>query len=127
MLKYIVALISVSLALWSGSEWINFRVFQLADVSQEPNRLLRQEELLLYTGTKDSKGLCLAILGQVFDVEKGRKHYGPGGGYRFFTGISPTLCVMTSPPGGVVTAQNKKTQGVELDLIQSLIYPEYSC
>ena len=28
----------------------------------------------------------LSILGQVFDVTKGRKHYGPGGGYHFFTG-----------------------------------------
>lgn len=89
MLKYIVALISVSLAVWSGSEWLNFKLFELAGVSQDPGRLLSQEELSLYNGREDSKGLYLAILGQVFDVEKGRKHYGPDGGYRFFTGISP--------------------------------------
>lgn len=108
MLKYIVALVSVSLALWSGSEWINVRIFQLAEVSQEPHRLLSQEELSLYTGTERSKGLYLAILGQVFDVEKGRKHYGPDGGYRFFAGNSPAHFSMRTPLGGVVRLQKEK-------------------
>lgn len=48
--------------------------------------ILTPEELSKYDGMKGSKGLYLAILGKVFDVSKGRKHYGPGGGYHFFTG-----------------------------------------
>lgn len=93
MLKYVVALISVSLALWSGSEWLNLRLFELHEASQDSDRLLSQEELSLYNGRGDSQGLYLAILGQVFDVEKGRKHYGPYGGYRFFSGMK--YCILT--------------------------------
>lgn len=92
MLKYVVALMSVTLAVWSGSEWLNWRLFAPAVVSQDSDRLLSHGELSLYTGTEDSQGLYLAILGQVFDVEKGRKHYGPGGAYRFFTGLSAAHC-----------------------------------
>ncbi|KAK2816344.1 hypothetical protein Q7C36_022615 [Tachysurus vachellii] len=95
MIKYVVALISVSLALWSGSEWVNLWRFDLADVSQDSDRLLSQEELSLYQGREDSKGLYLAILGQVFDVEKGRKHYGPAGSYRFFTGRDASRAFVT--------------------------------
>ncbi|KAG7314699.1 hypothetical protein KOW79_022002 [Hemibagrus wyckioides] len=91
MIKYAVALISVSLALWSGSDWLNLWRFE----SQDSDRLLSREELSLYNGREDSKGLYLAILGQVFDVEKGRKHYGPGGGYRFFTGRDASRAFVT--------------------------------
>lgn len=114
MLKYLVALLSVSLALWSGSEWISLWLFDLARASQGSSRLLSQGELALYTGRGDSKGLYLAILGQVFDVEEGRKHYGPGGGYRFFTGNSPqrTFCfLMGTSLGGVARLQNKQSRG----------------
>ena len=30
--------------------------------------------------------IYLAILGRIYDVSKGKKHYGPGGGYNFFSG-----------------------------------------
>lgn len=49
-------------------------------------KLLTAEELKKYDGSPDSSGLYLAILGEVFDVEKGAQHYRPGGGYAFFTG-----------------------------------------
>lgn len=49
-------------------------------------RLLTRAELSLYDGNEGSKGLYLAILGQVFDVHKGHKHYGPGGAYHFMAG-----------------------------------------
>ncbi|XP_048450118.1 neuferricin-like, partial [Rhincodon typus] len=49
-------------------------------------RLFTKSELSRYTGEKGSPGLYLAILGQVFDVKKGKKHYGPGGSYSFFSG-----------------------------------------
>lgn len=50
-------------------------------------KLFTAEELKKYDGGPDSLGLYLAILGEVFDVEKGAQHYRPGGGYAFFTGM----------------------------------------
>lgn len=51
-------------------------------------RLLSRRELSSYDGEEGSKGLYLAILGQVFDVHKGYKHYGRGGAYHFMAGDS---------------------------------------
>uniref|UniRef100_A0A8C1TDP9 Neuferricin n=1 Tax=Cyprinus carpio TaxID=7962 RepID=A0A8C1TDP9_CYPCA len=81
MLKYLVALISIFLAVWTRAP--------------APVRMLTEDELSLYNGGENSKGLYLAILGQVFDVEKGRKHYGPGGGYHFFTGKDASRAFIT--------------------------------
>ncbi|KAM8898665.1 neuferricin isoform 2-T2 [Spinachia spinachia] len=60
-----------------------------------PLRLLSGRELALYDGEEGSKGLYLAILGQVFDVHKGHKHYGPGGAYHFMTGKDTSLAFIT--------------------------------
>lgn len=51
--------------------------------------VLTKAELAQYTG-KDGSRIYLAILGEVFDVTKGSKHYGEGGGYHFFTGRDAT-------------------------------------
>ena len=48
-------------------------------------RMFTKEELSKFTGA-DERDVYLAILGDVFDVTKGRKHYGVGGGYHFFAG-----------------------------------------
>lgn len=50
------------------------------------DKVFTVEELKQYDGKPGSKGLYLAFLGQVFDVKKGEKFYGPGGGYEFFAG-----------------------------------------
>ena len=50
-----------------------------------PERLFSREELSKYTGEKGGD-VYIAILGRVYDVTRGRKHYGPGGGYSFFSG-----------------------------------------
>lgn len=50
-------------------------------------KVFTNKELSKFDGSKGSSGLYLALLGRVYDVEKGRKHYGPGGGYHFFAGI----------------------------------------
>lgn len=57
--------------------------------------LLTPEELKKYDGGPESVGLYLAILGEVFDVEKGAQHYRPGGGYAFFTGRDATRAYIT--------------------------------
>lgn len=53
--------------------------------SQSKERLFTLDELEKYRGIA-GRDIYLAILGQVFDVTKGRKHYGPDGTYHFFTG-----------------------------------------
>ncbi|XP_037125014.1 neuferricin [Syngnathus acus] len=60
-----------------------------------PTRLLNSQELALYNGGEGSKGIYLAILGQVFDVHSGLKHYGPGGAYHFMAGKDASLGFIT--------------------------------
>lgn len=58
-------------------------------------RLLSRRELSSYDGEEGSKGLYLAILGQVFDVHKGYKHYGRGGAYHFMAGKDASLAFIS--------------------------------
>jgi len=57
-------------------------------------RLFTSKELAKFNGEGD-QGLYLALLGRVYDVEKGRKHYGPGGGYHFFAGRDASRAFVT--------------------------------
>jgi len=47
-----------------------------------------------FGGEEESK-IMLAVLGSVFDVTKGKKHYGPGGAYSFFTGKDASRSFVT--------------------------------
>ncbi|PAV77050.1 hypothetical protein WR25_06597 [Diploscapter pachys] len=58
-------------------------------------QILTPEQLGLFDGTRDSKPIYLAILGRVYDVDKGKKHYGKGGGYHFFAGRDATRAFVT--------------------------------
>eukprot|EP00889_Picochlorum_renovo_P002725 jgi/Picre1/29755/NNA_005137.t1 len=50
-------------------------------------KVFTTEELGMYDGKQRRGGpLYLAILGSVFDVTQGKRHYGPGGSYHFFAG-----------------------------------------
>lgn len=49
-------------------------------------RIFTVEELSLYNGSDPQLPILLGVLGSVFDVTKGRSHYGPGGGYNHFAG-----------------------------------------
>jgi len=51
------------------------------------------EELNMYDGSDSSRGIYLAVLGSVYDVSAGRRHYGPGGSYAFFSGLL-SLCAV---------------------------------
>lgn len=54
-------------------------------------RLFVPEELARYRGGPEDPGLYLALLGRVYDVSSGRRHYEPGAHYSGFAGISEAL------------------------------------
>ncbi|XP_071560157.1 neuferricin [Temnothorax nylanderi] len=56
-------------------------------------KVFTTNELKRYTNLEN--GLYLSVLGQVFDVTKGEKHYGPGGTYHAFTGRDASLAFIT--------------------------------
>lgn len=58
-------------------------------------RIMTKEELKTYDGSPDSPGLYLAMMGQIFDVSKGKDHYGPNGGYSFFSAKDGTRAFVT--------------------------------
>ncbi|KAL6260620.1 hypothetical protein P5V15_008140 [Pogonomyrmex californicus] len=66
--------------------------FGLNGNSNEP-KVFTVNELKRYTNLEN--GLYLSILGQVFDVTKGEKHYGPEGSYHVFTGRDASLAFIT--------------------------------
>eukprot|EP00096_Caligus_rogercresseyi_P007920 TRINITY_DN2607_c0_g1_i1.p1 TRINITY_DN2607_c0_g1~~TRINITY_DN2607_c0_g1_i1.p1 ORF type:complete len:326 (+),score=88.48 TRINITY_DN2607_c0_g1_i1:40-1017(+) len=68
---------------------------RLQKVLPSGERLFSKEELRLYDGSSEGKRIFLAILGQVFDVSKGREYYGPGGGYAFFSGRDASRAYVT--------------------------------
>ncbi|XP_030009066.1 neuferricin [Sphaeramia orbicularis] len=72
---------------WSESEWFGN---ESADL-----RLLSSSDLKQYGGEEGSRGLYLALLGQVFDVHRGHKHYGPGGAYHCMAGKDASLSFIT--------------------------------
>lgn len=65
----------------------NFPVQVTVQDHQQQQQLFTADQLALFDGSRPSKPVYLAILGRVFNVDKGRKHYGVGGGYHFFAGI----------------------------------------
>lgn len=57
-------------------------------------KLFTADDLKKYDGREGSKGLYLALLGRVYNVKKGKNHYGPGGGYEFFAGMVLLLLII---------------------------------
>ncbi|GER39315.1 membrane-associated progesterone receptor component 1 [Striga asiatica] len=76
--------IPICLALFS---FFLIRIFPLESLTNPPpSRLFTVEELALYNGTDLALPILLGILGSVFDVSKGKSHYGDGGSYNHFSG-----------------------------------------
>ncbi|KNA06020.1 hypothetical protein SOVF_184960 [Spinacia oleracea] len=63
-----------------------FRFFLKPHQPPQPSRLFIAQELSLYNGTDEQLPIFLGILGSVFDVTKGKSHYGVGGAYNHFAG-----------------------------------------
>uniref|UniRef100_A0A6B2ED60 Putative heme/steroid binding protein n=1 Tax=Phlebotomus kandelakii TaxID=1109342 RepID=A0A6B2ED60_9DIPT len=83
------------------------------------------EELSKYTGANGSKGLYIAIMGTVYDVEKGRKHYGPGGAYHFFAGRDATTSFITGEFEQVTADLDDVLQLAPRDLLSVIQWQEF--
>ncbi|XP_028662855.1 neuferricin [Erpetoichthys calabaricus] len=96
MIRYSVALGLLAVCVFFASDkdfrWISALLLRLPE---SHTLLLTPEELSRYTGTPDSPGLYLAVLGQVFDVSRGRRHYSPGGSYHVFAGKDGSRAFVT--------------------------------
>lgn len=57
--------------------------------------LLTAEELAKHDGSDPNIPVYLAILGRIYDVEKGRRHYEVGSGYNVFAGRDSTPSFVT--------------------------------
>ncbi|XP_060115371.1 neuferricin isoform X2 [Heteronotia binoei] len=85
MLRGALAALALGLVTtWVWSRWFDPRLWLWQ--THYPEWVLNAAELSRYTGGVGSPGLYLAVLGKVFDVQRGHKHYGPGGAYSFFAG-----------------------------------------
>lgn len=84
MPRYVCVAFLPLVVLFLSREWF----FNLGSIlfPEASVRRLTRNELFQYDGSESSEGLYLAVVGQVFDVIKGRKHYGPGGAYHFMAG-----------------------------------------
>ncbi|NXC17583.1 NEUFC protein, partial [Corythaeola cristata] len=79
-----------------AAAWLLRRGFEpRAWLLPRPGRLLSAAELARYRGAVGEPGLYLAVLGHVFDVERGRRHYGPGGAYSGLAGRDATRAFAT--------------------------------
>ncbi|XP_037664492.1 neuferricin isoform X1 [Choloepus didactylus] len=58
-------------------------------------RLFIPEELARYRGGPEDPGLYLALLGRVYDVSSGRRHYEPGAHYSGFAGRDASRAFVT--------------------------------
>jgi predicted heme/steroid binding protein len=58
-------------------------------------KVFTTDQLALFDGSRSSKPVYLAIMGRVYDVEKGRKHYSANGAYHFFAGKDASRAFVT--------------------------------
>ena len=64
--------------------------------SKAGTRLVTLNELAVHGSVNGTlRPYWLAIMGRVYDVDKGERHYGPDGGYSFFTGCDGTKAFVT--------------------------------
>ncbi|KAI1820557.1 putative heme binding protein [Xylaria intraflava] len=56
---------------------------------------LTPAELATYDGQDETKPLYLAINGTIYDVSSNRRIYGPGGSYRYFSGVDAARSYVT--------------------------------
>ncbi|XP_054264894.1 neuferricin-like isoform X1 [Macrosteles quadrilineatus] len=70
-------------------------VIKSEETDSASNSLFTEEEIKQFNGISKDKRLYLAILGNVFDVSKAAKYYGPGETYNAFTGRDGSRAFVT--------------------------------
>lgn len=94
---YFWATVAISVVSYSVLNFDQVREFfagrfqRRAEAGDAGGRLFTVEELAAFNGDQ----LYLAILGSVFDVTKGARHYEPGGGYHGFIGRDASKAFIT--------------------------------
>lgn len=87
MWQYVTVIITIiSLLIMCRDKLFENDKSQLNDDLINKFRIYTKEEISQYNGVEKSE-LYLVILGNVFDVTKGAKYYGPGGNYHIFVGM----------------------------------------
>ncbi|KAL0545915.1 hypothetical protein IC582_015812 [Cucumis melo] len=82
---WVLASIVAIFALFIGVSFKSrYKISSISPSAQQ--KLFKVDELALYNGTDKGLPILLGILGSVFDVTKGKSHYGVGGGYNHFAG-----------------------------------------
>ena len=68
---------------------------ETAKATIKPKPLLTEEELSKHDGSNPNIPIYISILGRVYDVDKGRRHYEVGSGYNVFAGRDSTPSFVT--------------------------------
>lgn len=91
----VYSLVSQIKKFYRTSQTIEYRSVDERNQNKEDIlRIFTKPELFKYKGVNGGP-IYLAIFGQVYDVSKGRRHYGPGGAYSFFSGIDGSRAFVT--------------------------------
>uniref|UniRef100_A0A182SI14 Cytochrome b5 heme-binding domain-containing protein n=1 Tax=Anopheles maculatus TaxID=74869 RepID=A0A182SI14_9DIPT len=91
---------------------------------QHGELLLTEAELSKFNG-KDNELLYLVILGHVYDVTAGVKHYGPGQSYHMFVGHDATRSFVTGEFEQYTSELSDVSSLKEADLLQLFTWKEF--
>lgn len=83
-------------------------------------RVFSLEELRAYDGTNPNKPILISIKGEVYDVTKGRRFYGPGGGYHIFAGRDATRAFLNGCFDEASTGATYDLRGLTNEQIEGL-------
>lgn len=59
---------------------------QTSIIRTDSSQLFTSSDLKQLDGNDENTGVCISILGSVYDVSTGRQYYGSSGSYHFFAG-----------------------------------------
>lgn len=88
MILKLLAALSIALGIYlyyAGYSLDNFVDKWIPSVGNRDN-LFTDDELSKYNGI-ETQDLYLSLMGKVYDVSKGRRHYEPGSNYNIFVGL----------------------------------------
>lgn len=96
--QFLVATVAVLFAFytWGGNPRITSKDEPGEPITGKDGEMIfTAGQLKRFDGSDESTGIYIAILGRVYDVQKGRRHYGPDGSYSFFAGRDASTAFIT--------------------------------